>query len=259
MPPVHRGAPPRRPPHPQPPGQVQSQNPTKWYTLACTIAFELRPFTPPTRRDLHSFVHSTRQTLSLIYAETNHFIRFVSPLVRRVGRNLTSWRYLLPLTAFSSAFYLAVRAEFGVVFLIIAALSLILTVGLGDDASLEGEGKISPWSVFNRGMATMMGAINPEQFEAEIRNYQLVGEGALGGMVGGERMEMEEEEEEEEDEGREEERGGGGGGGRGPSRKSGKKARRKFDRDRRRERMLLAAGGGGEEWEEDWVSDEGEG
>ena len=154
------------------------------------------------------------------------------------------------------------RAEFGVVFLILAALALILTVGLGDDASSEGEGRISPWSVFNRGMATMMGAINPEQFEAEIRNYQLVGEGALGGMVGRERREMEEDQEEEEEEEEEDGRGGevGGGGGRGPSRKSGKKARRKYDRERRRERMLFAAGGGGaEEWEEDWVSDEGEG
>ena len=163
-------------------------------------------------------------------------------------------------------FYLAVRAEFGVVFLILAALGLILTVGLGDDASGEGEGRVSPWSVFNRGMATMMGAINPEQFEAEIRNYQLGGEGALGGMVGRQGREVEQEVEEQEEEEEEEGKGGGGGGGeRGPSRKSGKKARRKFDKERRRERMLLAAGGGegggggGEDWEEDWVSDEGEG
>lgn len=186
MPPAPRGPPPpRRPPHPPAPGKAhQALSKSKWYTLVCAIAYELRPFTPPTRQDLHHFLHSTRQTLSLLYTEANTFIRFASPLVRRFGRSLTSWRTFLPLLAFFSVFYLAVRAEFGVVFLILAALALILTVGLGDDASGEGEGRVSPWSVFNRGMATMMGAINPEQFEAEIRNYQLGGEGALGGMVG---------------------------------------------------------------------------
>jgi len=40
--------------------------------------------------------------------------------------------------------------EFGVVFLIVTAMVLILTVGLGDDASRNGGRRISPWSVFNQ-------------------------------------------------------------------------------------------------------------
>lgn len=119
-------------------------------------------------------------------------------------------------------------------------------------------------SVFNQGMRSILGTLDPAQFEAELRNYDL-GDGGLGEQLllrrgrgdGGD--------------------GGGGGEGEqqhpqqqqgGPARKSGKKARRKYEERRQRRRQgagggLGAAGGGGggggageELWEEDWVSDD---
>ncbi|TFJ86182.1 hypothetical protein NSK_002390 [Nannochloropsis salina CCMP1776] len=235
---------------------------SRWYAFACAVAYELRPFTPPTAHDLLHYIRSSRQVGRDMCEEALQFSKNTAwPLLCRVLGILLSWRYAIPLTAFAAAFYVAVTAEFGLVFLILSSLVLIWTVGLGDDATTNNQAgeRLSPWSVFNRGMTTMMGTINPEQFDAELRHYRVEGENSHG--VEERRPEMGAQEPGGGDgAGREGEvrEGADGGAGRpgegGRSRKSGKKARRRFDRDKRRGQ---GRGGGGEDdWEEDWVSDD---
>ena len=247
----------------------------RWYVLLCAVAYELRPFTPPTRGDLVAFAHSTRQTLTVLATEARQFIVHVArPLGGQAARAMTSWRHVVPLVGFGSAWYVAARLEFGVVFLILSVLVLIFTVGLGDDASRGGERRVSPWSVFNVGMERLLGTVDADALVAQyVGNNMGMAMGVAGGGGGGggglmrPRVEAEEEaegkddgadEEEEEEEVRRAQAGGGGGG---QARRSGKKARRKgFDKKARRRKQQ---GGVGErweeEWEDDWVSDEGEG
>lgn len=117
----------------------------------------------------------------------------------------------------------------------------------------------------------MLGALDPAQFEAEIRNYGLE-QGGLGDQLllrrggNGNGDEAQSPPQQRQPPGQ----GGGGGAGEGerererggPARKTGKKARRIFDKEERRRRRMGGAGAGGagggqgEMWEEDWLSDE---
>lgn len=248
---------------------------SNWWRIFCAIAYELRwvlpshdhkshqhsdpisisplsiifsrPFTPPTKHDIVNFVHSSRSTFTLLAEEGKQLSIHLHSLITHIKPYVTLNR-LFYLTTFFLLHYLAVKIEFGLVFLILAALILICTVGLGDDA--KSQGRLSAYSVFNRGMHRILGTINPEQFEAEYRNYALDGE--LADMVlrqGG--PEGQEGENEDGDDAQQQ-----------PplqqakARKSGKKARRIFDKEeRRRKRMGQGQPRPGQEWEEDWVSD----
>lgn len=120
-------------------------------------------------------------------------------------------------------------------------------------------------SVFNQGMRSILGTLDPAQFEAEIRNYGLE-DGGLGEQLLLRRNDNQEQQEGQGQQGQPQQGEGGGagaGGGTGPARKSGKKARRKFDKEERRRRRLgngggdsAGAGGNEEVWEEDWLSED---
>jgi hypothetical protein len=109
----------------------QAKEPPKWWTILKAIAYELKPFTLPTRHDLvNTWIH-TRATAQLLWREGVQGYQLVRPMVIPFLRGL-SWRSIGGASAFLLVYSVFIRIEFGTVFFILSSLGFLLTYGLGD-------------------------------------------------------------------------------------------------------------------------------
>eukprot|EP00752_Nemacystus_decipiens_P010588 g9429.t1 len=130
----------------------------KWWNIAKAIAFELKPFSMPTRQDAVTAGKSVRTNVGQITAE----LKRVAPEAVRVVKDFDPLKTLAFLSWFCGwAFF--IWLEFGAVYFIISAMAMIFA-NLGE----REEGEWSAYSVFNAGCKALLGTINAEQFEREI-------------------------------------------------------------------------------------------
>jgi len=79
------------------------------------------------------------------------------------SRSIRQWLCLLGLVLYwQTVTYFHRLLDAGPIILIITALVIIFTVGLGDNSSPDDEGYISPYSVFNRGFQSILGSIDAD-------------------------------------------------------------------------------------------------
>lgn len=214
------------------------------------ILYELQPISSlPTRQDIFQAFAEARVTAIALYGLLHDAYRAIAPHVlpglRRIG-----WKGATSFIAWCLAYYLFVKVEFGTVYMILSAMAIITTIGLGDT---RRAGEMSAWSVFNTGFQSLLGTLQAEQFENEIMHRM---DNLRGGHVVEDRGEEHHGPVDDRRQGEQEEVEGHNEAGVG-SRKSGKKARRRFDREERRRKREAAAlrqaaeGAENDEWDSD--------
>eukprot|EP00903_Cladosiphon_okamuranus_P009386 g8950.t1 len=241
---------------------VGEQRGEKWWNIAKAIAYELKPFSMPTRQDVVNAGESVRTNVGQITAE----LKRVAPEAVRVVKGLEPLKALGVLSWLCGwAFF--IWLEFGAVYFIISAMATIF-VNLGE----REDGEWSAYSVFNAGCKALLGTINAEQFEREIMRQNVAApdrhddddfvfvepepEPEPGQAVDGEDSDIdndnEVDDESDGDGGVGDGDGADGGAARGGRRKvSGKRARRGFQERRERQeerRLALQALGPQGEW-----------
>lgn len=94
-------------------------------------------------------------------------------------RSLRQWGYLIAILIYwQTVVYLHNLLHAGPTILIVTALIIIFTIGLGDNAGSENDGYVSAYSVFNRGFQSILGSMDADNLVA-----QHVGGGAAAAMV----------------------------------------------------------------------------
>lgn len=123
--------------------------------------YELQPFPLPTRDELAAsarWMGRLASTAGGWTLQTFHaLVALPSYLGLRASLGLVGWCGLLLLFAW---------AEFATVFVLLSAIFALFAFGLG----VGDKGELSAYSVFNRGCQAMLGSLNAEQFEAELRH-----------------------------------------------------------------------------------------
>lgn len=156
----------------------QSQTNAKWRSWLKVILYELQPFRIAT---------ILNQSKDLSFVVHNILHQYIKPLVTKgpffiykflCNRTRGQYLFLLSLYGYWKTVVLVHDwLEAGPFFIIMTLLILIFTIGLGDHDSRD-QHHMSAYSVFNRGMQGILGAIDADQLVA-----QHVGGGA--GFIGG--------------------------------------------------------------------------
>ena len=232
------------PPHPPPPPPTTplQDRLRSWWKIITAIAYELKPFSLPTKHDLINTIQSTRVILVALWADLCSVSKALHPTLMTAFHSLTLRQACIGVS-WCLLFLLFIHLEFGVVFFLLSSMGA-LYVSTGDTRGL-GQ---SAWSVFNEGFRPLLGTLDADQIDRAMRHQADLPEAKEEQEDGWELVHNEEEEQEEEEEKGDRVRG---------SRKSGKKARRNYnkeERQRKRDAALarqLQAAADDEGWESD--------
>ncbi|CAM9879875.1 unnamed protein product [Scytosiphon promiscuus] len=130
----------------------------KYWSVIKAVAFELKPFSLPTREGLQGAFESIRTNAGQIAAE----LKRVAPEAVGVLKTCDPFK-MLGLSVWLLGWSFFIWLEFGAVYFIVSAMAMIF-MNLGD----REEGEWSAYSVFNAGCRALLGTMNAEQFEREI-------------------------------------------------------------------------------------------
>lgn len=191
------------------------------YELIKAVAYELKPFSLPTKEGLISTAESCRKNAEIIWCEAKK----LAPIIWRVIASFTL-SGVLKVSVWLAAWAGATYIEFGAVFIILSSITFMF-MNLGTRA--EGE-EFSAYSVFNAGCRAILGALDAKQFERELMH-----------QVGG--VNVDSEDEEDNDFVMVDHPGGNRGAQQGGGRRKvrGKKARRDYEQRRERQAQEAAA------------------
>lgn len=127
----------------------------RWLEVLSSIAYELKPFSLPTKHDLINSYHSTRVTIKALWEDLCNTYKTVQPVVVRFLHSVTLKQAGLT-GAWLCLYLLFVYWEFGLVFLIVSAMGAMY-LGTGNT---RGRGQLSAWSVFNEGFRPLLGTLD---------------------------------------------------------------------------------------------------
>ena len=160
--------------------------------LIRAILYELQPIRFSTlniNTGTFSFIRTKTTTLiQKVPKITKSFVTVSLPRLTKISlaflrnRSLRQWACLVAFILYwKIVIYLHDLLHAGPIVMIITVLTIIFTVGLGDDnVGSDEEGYVSAYSAFNRGFKSILGSIDADNLVA-----QHVGGGAAAAMIGG--------------------------------------------------------------------------